>query len=44
MYPQFQESLKPEFEKRKRELVVSFTDTEAQVHLANLKISPNGKH
>ena len=44
MFPQFQESLKPEFEKRKRELVVSFTDTEAQVHLTNLKISPNGKH
>lgn len=44
MFPQYQEALKPEFEKRKRQLVVSFTDTEAQVHLANLKISPNGKH
>ena len=44
MFPQFQETLKPEFEKRKRELVVSFTDAEARVHLANLKISTNGKH
>lgn len=44
MFPQYQESLKPEFEKRKRELVVSFTDKEALVHLTNLKASQNGKH
>ena len=44
MFPQYQESLKPEFEKRKRELVVSFTDKEALVHLTNLKTSQNGKH
>ena len=44
MFPQYQASLRPEFEKRKRELVVSFTDKEALVHLTNLKTSPNGKH
>lgn len=44
MFPQYQESLKPEFEKRKRELVVSFTDKEALVHLTNLKTSQNGQH
>ena len=44
MFPQYQENLKPEFERRKRELIVSVTDKEAMVHLTNLKTSQNGKY
>ena len=41
-YPQFKEALKPEFEKRKRQIIIS---QNSDPELANLqKISPNGVH
>jgi hypothetical protein len=44
MFPQFQESMKAEFEKRKRELVLSVPDNDASRFLSNLKTSQNGTH
>jgi hypothetical protein len=42
MFPQFQESLKPEFEKRKRELVITTTETDARKALLSQTIHNNG--
>ena len=40
-YPQFKETLKPEFEARKRDLMLT---QNVQQELANKKQSPNGIH
>ena len=44
MFPQFQESLRPEFEKRKREILQSASAPELNTPILTIKSSNNGTH
>ena len=44
MFPQFQQTLKPEYERKKRELIMTAPESELNTPMLNIKPNGNGNH
>lgn len=44
MFPQFQQTLKPEYERKKRELIMTAPESELNTPILNIKPNSNGNH
>ena len=44
MFPQFQQTLKPEYERKKRELIMTAPESELKTPILNIKPNSNGNH
>jgi hypothetical protein len=44
MFPQFQQTLKPEYERKKRELIMTAPESELTTPILNIKPNSNGNH